>query len=120
MGETASAARPGMTAQDLYDMKWAGDARLSPDNREVVYVVTSIDREDNRYRSQLWIAPLDGGEPRQFTYGPGRDTSPRWSPDGRQLLFVSDRGGKKQARQGRLRSWRRESRARRGRRIPGA
>jgi len=96
MGETASAARPGMTAQDLYDMKWAGDARLSPDNREVVYVVTSIDREDNRYRSQLWIAPLDGGEPRQFTYGPGRDTSPRWSPDGRQLLFVSDRGGKKQ------------------------
>jgi dipeptidyl aminopeptidase/acylaminoacyl peptidase len=45
------------------------------------------------YRSALWIAPTDGSEPaRQLTLGANHDAVPRWSPDGRSLAFLSDRG----------------------------
>src|SRR5207244_1225729 len=47
-------------------------------------------------RSAIWVAPLDGsGESRRFTFGEKRDGSPRWSPDGRWLAFVSNRGDEK-------------------------
>ncbi len=49
-----------------------------------MFVVTTIDLEDDRYRSSLW---LWDGEPRQLTFGDG-DSAPRWSPDGRLLAFL--------------------------------
>jgi dipeptidyl aminopeptidase/acylaminoacyl peptidase len=45
------------------------------------------------YRSALWLADAAGGPPRQFTSGEARDKRPVWSPDGRSILFVSDRPG---------------------------
>ena len=53
----------------------------------------NIDRESNAYVSRIWTFALDGSEARQITQGPSDDTSPRWSPDGRRLAFVSSRGG---------------------------
>ncbi len=50
------------------------------------------DREDGR-TLQIWTMNSDGSDPRQLTFGPGDKTQPRWSPDGRRLLFVAP-GGK--------------------------
>ncbi|HET9115441.1 MAG TPA: S9 family peptidase [Gaiellaceae bacterium] len=83
-----------MRPEDLYALTSVGDPRLSPDAGRVAYVVNRIDGEANRYRSAIWVAPVDGSEePRRLTSGERSDTAPRWSPDGRWLAFVSNRDG---------------------------
>jgi len=81
-----------MTPEDLYTIRWLGEAEISPDGASVAFVVTAMDRETDGYRSAIWLVDTSGGEPRQFTAGTKRDTSPRWSPDGTQIAFLSERG----------------------------
>ncbi len=84
--------RQPIAAEDLYAFQFVGDPRLSPDGSRVAFVVTVADRERNDYRSRIWLVPTDGSAPpRPLTAGTGKDTSPRWSPDGDRLAFVSDR-----------------------------
>jgi dipeptidyl aminopeptidase/acylaminoacyl peptidase len=81
-----------MRPEDVYELTGVGDPRLSPDGSTVAYVRWSIDPEERDYRSAIWLVPADGSEePRQFTAGEKRDASPRWSPDGSRLAFVSTR-----------------------------
>jgi dipeptidyl aminopeptidase/acylaminoacyl peptidase len=81
-----------MRPEDLYELTWVGDPRVSPDGRTVAYVVSSVDREENKYRSAIWLAAADGSTPpRRFTAGEKQDVAPRWSPDGARLAFLSSR-----------------------------
>jgi len=82
-----------MRPEDVYELTGVADPRISPDGTRVAYQVWSIDKDKNDYRGAIWIARLDGSEePEQFTSGDRRDGVPRWSPDGRWLSFVSNRG----------------------------
>lgn len=82
-----------MDAADLLAFKTIPELDISPDGSRVAYVVTSIDTENDEYRSTIHVAPADGGAPVEFTRGPTRDSAPRWSRDGAQLAFLSDRSG---------------------------
>jgi len=66
---------------------------LSPDGRSIAFGVAVADLDENRMRSTIWMAPSDGGEGRAVTSGDKRDSSPRFSPDGKSLAFLSDRDG---------------------------
>ncbi len=81
------------TAQDLASLRVPTDVRLSPDGRFAAYVVKQNAPDLAGYRSAIWLAPVDGSEPpRRLTLGANHDGAPRWSPDGRYLAFLSDRG----------------------------
>jgi dipeptidyl aminopeptidase/acylaminoacyl peptidase len=84
-----------MDPADLLAFKTIPELDLSPDGTRVAYVVTWIDTEKDEYRSTIHVAPTDGGgAPLEFTRGPTRDSAPRWSSDGAELAFLSDRAGK--------------------------
>jgi dipeptidyl aminopeptidase/acylaminoacyl peptidase len=88
-----------ITAEDLYRMQLISDARLSPDGEHVVFAVQRVDRKTEKKYANLWVVPTRGGEARQFTFGDQSDTQPRWSPDGSQIAFLSNRGDKEKPAQ---------------------
>jgi dipeptidyl aminopeptidase/acylaminoacyl peptidase len=84
--------------EDLYQLRVPTDLSLSPDGRSVVFAVKSVAPNKDGYRSSLWVVPADGSAPaRQITVGSKSDATPRWSPDGRTIAFLSDRGSVLQA-----------------------
>src|SRR3954453_23525825 len=80
-----------MTPDDVLALKTVADAQISPDGKLVAYTVAHADLKDNKARSEIWVVPFEGGKARRFTGGP-EDTSPRWSPDGQWVGFLSTGG----------------------------
>ncbi len=88
-----------VTPADLYNFHLIFDVRMSPDGAHTVYTVQRVDRKTEKKFANLWVAPTNGGEARQFSSGEQNDTHPRWSPDGTQIAFLSNRGDREKPAQ---------------------
>lgn len=86
----------GFVAEDLLSFRVLLDLDLSPDGATIVYALQSIDEKGDTTFSNLWRVAAAGGPPVQLTFGHDLDDSPRFSPDGAHLAFVSNRSGSSQ------------------------
>ncbi len=92
LNSLAQGRRP-ITFDDLIAIKRIADAQISPDGRQIAYVVNLVSKEENRGKRSIWIVPTAGGEARQFITSEKNDDSPRWSRDGSRIAFLSSRAG---------------------------
>lgn len=92
----AAQRAPVPSFEEVLGLRIAGSAEISPDGRHVAFSVRTTDWEANRFDTELWLS-RDGGEPFQLTRtSKGNSGSPRWSPEGRWIGFLTDRGDKQQ------------------------
>jgi dipeptidyl aminopeptidase/acylaminoacyl peptidase len=93
---SALAEKRNITEKDLFDFVWIGDPQVSPDGSRVAFVRVTVNDKKEGYNTSIWTVPLEGGEePHQLTKG-DHDSVPRWSPDGKFLLFLraTEKNGK--------------------------
>ncbi|MFC1553949.1 S9 family peptidase [candidate division KSB1 bacterium] len=81
-----------ITAEDYYRIKNVGSPVISPDNNFVAFTVQTVREKDNDRISRIWMIDLRSGEVYPFTSPEHNSTSPRWSEDGKHLIFNSNRG----------------------------
>jgi dipeptidyl aminopeptidase/acylaminoacyl peptidase len=82
-----------LTVQDLFNFQLAADPQIAPDGKRVLYVRQFSDVMTDKRHSNLWIVNADGTDHRPVTTGNFNDVSPRWSHDGSQIIYISNRDG---------------------------
>ena len=86
-----------LTAERMWSLVRLGDTDISPDGRLAVISVTQFDVKENKGSTDLWLFSTDGKMSRRLTSDKASDSSPRFSPDGLLIAFVSKRGDDEQS-----------------------
>jgi len=90
------AAKPGLNTSTFWEIRTVADPQITKDGKSVVYVLNWNDKMVDQKFSNLWIVSSDGKDNRPLTTGSFKDSSPRLSPDGSRLAYLSNRSGKMQ------------------------
>src|SRR2546430_6285943 len=86
---TAAAAKHPFIFEDMMKLKRVGAPQPSADGKWVVFDCVDVDLAANTKISHLWIVPATGGESRRLNQTPNHEERPRFSPDGKQLIWTS-------------------------------
>jgi len=89
--DSSAQTRHVPTIDELLTLKTAGGAQISPDAKWIAYTVGYGDFKQDAFVSQIWLADVATGRTFQATRGDKSSNSPRWSPDGKWLTFLSNR-----------------------------
>src|SRR5437868_3707071 len=92
LGQTAApnpTAKHPFTFEDMMKLKRVGAPQVSPDGKWVVFDAVDLDLDANEKISHLWIVPAAGGEARRLNQTPNHEERPRFSPDGKRLIWTS-------------------------------
>ncbi len=98
-GAVADVAQPvpnGMQYEDVFNLEYATDPRITPDGQHVVYERRAMDIMTDRVRSNIWSVSLSGGDHQPVLSGKANFRMPRFSPDGTRMAYVSTVEGKNQ------------------------
>lgn len=90
---TDGAAQRGLQPTDIYKLQNLSDMQLSPQGDWIAYSLSKADSAKDKYISHIWMTSWDGTASVQLTNGEDGDESPKWSPDGKYLSFISARQG---------------------------
>src|ERR671914_709560 len=80
-----------LTVADLYQMREVSGPEISPDGAWVAYTVSTVDTARDRSDRDVWMSSWDGRRTLRLTKSKSNESTPRWSPDGRYLTFLSSR-----------------------------
>ena len=83
-------------SEDIFNLEYVSEARVSPNGKDVAYVRRSNDIMTDSTRSNIWLASVDGKTHRPLLSSKKNYYSPRWSPDGTRLAYLSNEEGKPQ------------------------
>ena len=78
------------SARDVFELEYATDPQIAPDGERIAYVRRSNDIMTDRTRSNIWLLRADGSDHRPLLSGTANYSSPRWSPDGTRLAYLSN------------------------------
>lgn len=97
LGQSVPApAKLPFTVDKMLKLVRISEPALSPDGQQVAFTVQTIDLANNTKPTQIYVVPLAGGTPRQLTREGSANGRAKWSPDSKQIYFVSNRGGSSQ------------------------
>ncbi|HCC29828.1 MAG TPA: peptidase S9, partial [Marinilabiliales bacterium] len=82
-----------LTPEILWKFGRLSGGELSPDGQSVLYSVTYYDAKTLKKTSNIYVVPATGGTPKKLTEDRFMDVSPVWTPDGKQIAFLSNRYG---------------------------
>jgi dipeptidyl aminopeptidase/acylaminoacyl peptidase len=96
---TATHAQRNLRPSDVYRLKSVSEPTVSPDEKWVAYTISSPDSTADSYNENVWMTSIDGKQSVQLTHTEEGESTPRWSPDGKYLSFLSGRGDAKKKAQ---------------------
>ncbi len=88
--QTARVGEP-LSFEQLVSWERPTDPQISPDGSWIAFCMRPVSNDEEHPKGAIWLVPFDEGDPHRLTTSPGLDQSPRWSPDGTRIAFISDR-----------------------------